>query len=681
MKNRNKLLALLLALTMLLALALPAAADYPVETGTLDLSKKWNGKTVILHTNDVHGAISGYAVAAHMKLRLENAGADVLLVDAGDFSQGEPAVNRNKGADAITLMNAAGYDLAAPGNHDFDYGVPQLMENVAAAEFPVICANILEGEEHLLEPNWMYTGKSGLKLGFFGVNTPETQTKASPLFTQGLTFLSNDALDACAIEQVSALRADGADIVIALAHLGVSDESIPNRSEDLYANVPGIDLILDGHSHTVMTAGSGGEPIQSTGTKSAYIGVVVIDNKTKTMEERFLVSTEGAEQDPALSAMAAELNAAVDEAYGEVIGRSEVSLEGDRVYNRAQETNHGDFAADALREYFLAQPNALHVDAEHLIAIQNGGGIRAAIQPGDITRRDVNTVFPFGNTLCVVYVTGDQLLEVLEASTFETPDQVGGFPQTSGLVWTINTTKPYDKGEQYPASTYYAPASIQRVNILSVNGQPFSRDDTYAVACNNFMASGGDTYYTFKALERFDTGALLDEVVTAYISDKLGGVIGAEYAEPRGSIAIITLENSRCVASAQRIEIDGVEVQPETYNINGENYVKLRDLAMLLTGTPSQFEVSYDAEANAVALTSGAAYTPVGGELNAGPDRSGSLALSAQTLTADGEAQSLCVFNLAGNNFFRLQDLSGLLGFDLDYDTDTFTVQITTNAA
>ena len=186
MKHGRRLLAPLLALILLLALALPAAADYPARTEAMDLSEDWTGKTILLHTNDVHGAISGYAVAANMKLKLEKAGAEVLLIDAGDFLQGDAAVNMSEGASAVELMNAAGYDLAIPGNHEFDFGVPQLIEDVKAAQFPVICANVFRGEELLFPADWTYTGKSGMKIGFFGLDTPESQTKAAPKLTVGV---------------------------------------------------------------------------------------------------------------------------------------------------------------------------------------------------------------------------------------------------------------------------------------------------------------------------------------------------------------------------------------------------------------------------------------------------------------------------------------------------------------
>ena len=177
---------------------------------------------------------------------------------------------------------------------------------------------------------------------------------------------------------------------------------------------------------------------------------------------------------------------------------------------------------------------ALEVDPEMVVAITNGGGIRATVKAGDITKKDINTVLPFGNTLAVVYVTGAELLEALEASTFCTPESLGGFPQVAGLQFALKTYEPYDKAEEpYPNSTYYGPKSIQRVTIDNVNGKAFDPTATYAVVTNNFVAGGGDTYHAFAAAtDQFDTGLPLDEVVMEYITEVLGGVIGEEYAVP-----------------------------------------------------------------------------------------------------------------------------------------------------
>ena len=186
----------------------------------------------------------------------------------------------------------------------------------------------------------------------------------------------------------------------------------------------------------------------------------------------------------------------------------------------------------------MQNKEGLTVDADHVVAITNGGGIRAAIKPGDVTKKDINTVLPFGNTVAVIYVTGAELLEALEASTYSLP--VGGFPQVAGINFTLSTAVAYDaNAETYPASTYYGPKSINRVVINSINGKEFKADDTYAVVTNNFVAGGGDTYYAFAAASaQFDTGIPLDEAVMEYVTTELKGVIGAQYAAPQGRILL-----------------------------------------------------------------------------------------------------------------------------------------------
>ena len=199
---------------------------------------------------------------------------------------------------------------------------------------------------------------------------------------------------------------------------------------------------------------------------------------------------------------------------------------------------NGDLITDAMLWKVMQNKEGLTVDADHVVAITNGGGIRAAIKPGDVTKKDINTVLPFGNTVAVIYVTGAELLEALEASTYSLP--VGGFPQVAGINFTLSTAVAYDaNAETYPASTYYGPKSINRVVINSINGKEFKADDTYAVVTNNFVAGGGDTYYAFAAASaQFDTGIPLDEAVMEYVTTELKGVIGAQYAAPQGRILL-----------------------------------------------------------------------------------------------------------------------------------------------
>jgi len=540
----RKFLSVLLAMAMVLSLTVTGFAIEDTATTrepeVMTEEATMAGKTVILHTNDVHGAVEGYAYIAQLKADYEAKGAEVILVDAGDYSQGTTYVSTTKGADAVTMMNAAGYDVVTLGNHEFDYGYAQLKENMTKANFKVLCADVYNADgTTIFDANYTYTTKTGVKVGFFGMETPETQTKANPALIKGLTFATGDAFTKAAADQVAALK--DADVVICLAHLGIDAESAPYRSTDLYAAVKGIDFIVDGHSHTVMTKGEKGEPIQSTGTAFANIGVIVIDDASKKIESNSLYEIkEDTAKDATVAAAAKTIVDRVDKEYGVVFAKSEVTLNGAKAPNgnRDSETNNGDLITDAMLWKVMQNKEGLTVDADHVVAITNGGGIRAAIKPGDVTKKDINTVLPFGNTVAVIYVTGAELLEALEASTYNLP--VGGFPQVAGINFTLSTAVAYDaNAETYPASTYYGPKSINRVVINSINGKEFKADDTYAVVTNNFVAGGGDTYYAFAAASaQFDTGIPLDEAVMEYVTTELKGVIGAQYAAPQGRILL-----------------------------------------------------------------------------------------------------------------------------------------------
>ena len=540
----RKFLSVLLAMAMVLSLTVTGFAIEDTATTrepeVMTEEATMAGKTVILHTNDVHGAIAGYAYITALKADYEAKGAEVILVDAGDYSQGTSYVSVTKGLDAIEMMNAAGYDVVTLGNHEFDYGYTQLKDNMTKAKFKVLCADVFNADgTPIFDANYTYTTKSGVKVGFFGMETPETQTKANPTKIKGLTFATNDAFTKAAADQVEALK--DADVVICLAHLGVDGESKPYRSTDLYAAVKGIDFIIDGHSHTVMTKGENGEPIQSTGTAFANIGVIVIDDATKKIESNSLFEIkEDTAKDATVAAAAQKIIDRIDKEYGAVFAKSEVELNGAKAPNgnRDSETNNGDLITDAMVWKILQDKESLTVDADHVVAVTNGGGIRKAINPGDVTKKSINEVLPFGNTVVTIYITGAELLEALEASTYCTPDAIGGFPQVSGINYTISTAVAYDaNAETYPASTYYGPKSINRVTINSINGKEFKADDTYAVITNDFCGGGGDTYYAFAAATaKFDTGIPLDEVVMEYITAELKGVIGKQYAEPQGRI-------------------------------------------------------------------------------------------------------------------------------------------------
>ena len=548
----RKFISLLLSLAMVLSLSVTtfAAETDAVTIAAPTATQEMAGKTVILHSNDVHGAIEGYAYIAALKADYEAKGAEVILVDAGDFSQGSPNVSTTKGADAITMMNAVGYDVVTLGNHEFDYGYDELKENLGKANFKVLCANVLENGKTIYDANYTYTTKSDLKLGFFGLETPEAQTKVNPVYVKDLTFLVGEEMFKCAQEQVTALK--DADLVICLGHLGIDNESIGNRSIDLLAKVNGIDVFVDAHSHSTLDdlkaatnndATVNGTKITSTGTAFANIGVIVIDNASKKVESVFAHPTEGMTKDEAVAAAAQTIIDRVDAEYGVKFATSKVELNGEKAGpgNRDSETNNGDLIADAMLWTVLKDKGSITVDSDHVVAITNGGGIRAWIHAGDVTKKDLNAVLPFGNTVAVVYVTGAELLEAIEASTYCTPEAVGAFPQIAGMEITVNTGKAYDANKDtYPGSTYYGPASINRVTVNSVNGKAFSLTDTYAVVTNNFCSEGGDTYYAFAAATAdFDTGIPMDEAVMDYVKTELKGVIGEEYAEPQGRIKLI----------------------------------------------------------------------------------------------------------------------------------------------
>ena len=514
------------------------------------------GKLVVVHTNDMHGYYEttetsiGIAGVAGLKNYYEAQGADVLLLDAGDFSQGSTLVSYYKGKNAAEYMAAAGYDAVSMGNHEFDYSFDALLDNMNVltdAGVKVIDANVINKEtgKSYFDANAVFEF-DGIKVGAFGLDTSETLTKASPSNVKAVNFLDKEEMFKEAQAQVDELKSAGCDYIIALTHLGVDEESVGRRSTDIAAAVKGIDLIVDGHSHTVIDGGEkvGDTVIVSTGSYLANVGTVVIDKEAKTEEAKLISAADyaagTAQYDETVKALVAEDVAEVAEAYSKVFAKTEVHLEGTKQIVRSQETNLGDFTADAYlytaQKYADEHELGVNVDC----AISNGGGIRVSVEPGDISMDTLVTIFPFGNNVCLVTITGEQLLEVLEASTFCTPETIGGFPQVAGIEYKLDVSVPYENGEQYPDSTYYAPAKPgSRVTIKSVNGKAFDPKAEYTVAVNNFQAEGGDTYYQLTKNSYFCDTEILDcDALIEYVNS-LGGVIGEQYKEPQGRIEIV----------------------------------------------------------------------------------------------------------------------------------------------
>ena len=532
-----------------MSLSMIAGLAASTPTLTAEAKEDLTGKLVVIHTNDMHGRYEtdekegslGMSAVRALKGYYQSQGANVLLFDAGDFSQGTNLVNYYDGLDSVHFMNAAGYDAVTLGNHEFDFGFEELQKMAEVAEFPILDANIISQEtnEPCFDDNKVFEFKN-MKVGVFGLDTPETQTSSNPKNVKDVTFLDGAELYACAQTQVDALKAQGCDYIICLGHLGVDESSEGRRSADVVANVTGIDLFIDGHSHTRIDGGItiNGTKIVSTGSYLEKIGVVVYDGKnTNAKLINDLYSIGGC---PEMDKFVKTFSDIVDEAYAGLFATTTNYLNGERAPGvRTFETNLGDFAADAYK--YIAQT---YVDENNMNitidgAIQNGGGIRASIQPGDISMNTLYSVFPFGNTISIVTLTGEQLLEALEASCHACPEASGAFPQVSGIVLSIDTTVPYAAGEQYPESTYFAPANPgSRVTIETVGGKAFDPKATYNIAVNNFMADGGDTYYVFtKAAKVIDTGVVDAEGLISYVNS-MNKVIGDEYAAPKGNITI-----------------------------------------------------------------------------------------------------------------------------------------------
>ena len=494
----KKLTAWLLALVM--AFTAPVCA-YAAGTDS--------GRVVvtILHTNDVHGhfiadgtSIGIAAVAAAKKL-IPNA----LLADAGDAIHGLPFATVNQGADAVRLMEMAGYDVWTPGNHDFNYGYERLLALTENSPIDLISANINKDGVPLL-PAAVIKETGGVRIGFFGLATPETYYKTAPGNITGLTFTS--PVEA-AKEQTARLKEAGADIIVALAHLGMNPSSGENTSTALAEAVPDIDVIIDGHSHSDIPEGEvvNGVLIASALEYSKYIGVVTITLDRGKNFKGMIASTLTPETAAELYPPDAAVEAAVDKAAGEqddlfnrVVGQSGVLLSAAREPGlRTQETPLGNLVADAL----LAGTGAD-------IAFINGGALRASLPLGFITKKDIVTCLPFGNIGVGKYVTPVQLKALMENGVSLLPAGHGGFPHIAGFSFTYDPARPVGN---------------RVTSLVYKNAELDLTDNTtrLLLAVNDFTAAGGDQYFVLAGLDTAYEYNALDEMVAAYIqtTDKL----------------------------------------------------------------------------------------------------------------------------------------------------------------
>ena len=452
----------------------------------------------IFHTNDVHSRVEGndkdqigYAKMATIVKEAEKQGP-ALLLDAGDTLHGTAFSNLEKGLSTVKVMNLLGYDAMEPGNHDFNYGFDRLKELEKDMAFPLVNANIMleNGENAFTTYALLEAGEKTIAV--VGVANPQMKTAIHPDMIKGLTFKDYDVL-----ADVIAKADEQSDAVILLAHWGADDSYTPNSS--VLANIPGVDLVIDGHSHTLfenIAQVEGGALIVSTGDYLRTIGQVTLTiqpdgSVTAQADPITYEESVNVVPDEEVKAYIDQIKAGQDEILSTVIGTADVDLDGERETNRTRETNLGDLATDALKWYSEAD-----------LAFTNGGGIRKSIPAGVITQRDVVEVFPFGNSVVIIEVTGEQLLAAMEHGVRLYPETNGGFPQISGAKFVFDPAK----------------EAGSRVVSMEVGGEPVDPAKTYTMATNDFTAAGGDGYEMLKTSPILQYRGTLDEAFTQYIA-------------------------------------------------------------------------------------------------------------------------------------------------------------------
>lgn len=528
-----------------------AADDDQAATDSAQVTEPTDGaKLVILHTNDIHGYMTpsqhclGIAAIAQLKKDYEQKGCDVLLLDAGDMLQGNSFAGLFQGESVVKVMNAAGYDAAALGNHDFDYGADVLEQRMKEMNFPALAANITVDAtgEPFAQGHTIFTLSDGMKIGVFGLDTPSTKTTSSPKNTAGLSFAAGEEMFAAAQAQIDELKAQGCSEIICLGHLGEEEMNRGNTAADVVQNTKGISVLINGHDHqvenqTVQDMEGNDVLIVESGYYLRGVGVLTYEDG-KFAESLVEAGTyEGSEPD--LSEMVAEINEKIEASLGEISAVTEFDLNSaGNAGGMDTESNLGDFVTDAIY-WQVSQANGTAPDG----VVLNSGAIRSPLKAGDISLLDIRNMFPFNNQLCTIELTGAQLLESLEAATQTEPMSSSAFPQVSGIKYTLDVSVPYEKGELYPGTTFYAPAAPgSRITITEVGGKAFDPDAVYTIATIDFLAYGGDTYYCFAeaaSRTRKDAGYLDYEAIVNYMKTELGGTIPNIYEETQGRITVV----------------------------------------------------------------------------------------------------------------------------------------------
>lgn len=518
-----------------------------------------NEAIVILHTNDVHAGIDehiGYAGLVAYKKEMEKLYGEenVILVDAGDAFQGESIAMLTQGEAIVTLMNEVDYDYFTLGNHEFDYQIPRLFELTNELKAQVLSSNFIQ----IADNTAVYSGYeiytvNDIDIAFIGVTTPESLTKASASTFQDdkgnfiYTFeedASGEKLYKLVQKNVDNARADGAEYVVALTHLGIEPDSKPWRSTDLIAHVEGIDIVLDGHSHSLIEGEiyqdkAGNDVILSqAGSKLKYIGQVIIDpSKGENLDISATLINELdtlGKKDPAIEAKIDEIQAEFKEILMENIAYTHYDLISEtdsEELSRKKETNLGNLIADAYKTLLETE-----------VAIVNGGGIRANILKGDITFQNIIDVHPFGNYIISMEVSGKMIKDALELGAKSSPSSSGGFLQVSGITYEIDNSIPSSVKLDEHAG-FLCVDGEYRVKNIKINGENLDENRMYSLASQNYLLkNGGDGMTMFKDSKIIRDMFMLDsDLLIKYITKYLDGNIGEKYANPEGEHRITIL--------------------------------------------------------------------------------------------------------------------------------------------
>lgn len=559
------ILALLLALVMVLTAGVCFAGENAATDEAAGDQAQEPAGVCVLFTSDVHcGFDQGFGYVGLQQIRdvLDEKGYVTLLVDDGDFVQGEAVGTLTRGEAIIDIMNDLHYDVAIPGNHEFDYGMDQFLRLAEHADFPIISCNFNKQGELVFAP-YTILEAAGLRIAFVGVTTPTTISGSTPEYFQDadgnyiydfMNDTTGEKLYQAVQKAVDDARAEGVDYVYLLAHLGLQEECSPWTYADVISHTSGIDVVLDGHSHDteqIVMKNKDGEdvPRSAVGTKLNCIGYSFISLEDGTINTNIwswpnkdsAVDVLGIQN--SLTPAIDELTQALQKAIGEVIASTSVDL---TIYDpsaedtsgnpirmvRRAETNLGDFCTDALRTI---------LDCD--IAILNAGAIRMNISKGDITYKNILDVFPFGNQACVINATGQQILDALEWGARSIPDENGGFLQVSGLSYEVDSSIP--SGCTMDDDGMFAGIiGDRRVKNVMVGDEPIDPDKTYTVGSLDYvLLKHGDGYTAFDGCEVVKDRVMLDnQLLIQYVTDTLNGTVGDGYEDPTGQGRIHILE-------------------------------------------------------------------------------------------------------------------------------------------